>query len=66
MKNFSNLWPRIIIIWHHIVNFCSVTLIVGAIVGFLQQSMPWAQILVYLLIGSLNLTMSYYKGYLKF
>ena len=48
------------------MNFCSVALIVGAIVGFFQESMSLSQILVYLLVGGLNLTMSYYKGYLKF
>jgi len=66
MKNFSHLWSRIAIIWHHMMNFGSVTLIVSAIVGFFQESIPSAQILVYLLVGSLNITMSYYKGYLKF
>lgn len=66
MKNFSHLWSRIAIIWHHMMNFCSASLIVGAIVGFVQQTMPLTQILVYLLIGGLNLIMSYYKGYLRF
>lgn len=66
MEKISDIIPTLAIIWHHIVNFCSVSLIVGAIVVIFQQSMPLAQILVYLFMGGLNLIMSYYKGYLRF
>ena len=66
LDKISRMMPTIIVIWHHIINFCSISLIVGAIVGFFQDSMPLAQILVYLIMGGLNLTMSYYKGYLRF
>ena len=65
-KYLSDLWPRIVITLHHLINFCSAALIIRAIIGFFQQSMPLAQILVYVILGGLNLTMSYYRGYLKF
>ena len=65
-KYLSDLWPRIVITWHHLISFCSAALIIRAIIGFFQQSMPLAQILVYVILGGLNLTMSYYRGYLKF
>ena len=66
MKRISSWIPHVIIIWHHLMNFCSVSLIVIAVAGILRQSMPLAQSLVYILMGGLNLAMSYYKGYLKF
>ena len=65
-KYLSDLWPRIVVAWHHLINFCSATLIIRAIIGVFQQSMSLAQILVYVILGGLNLTMSYYRGYLKF
>lgn len=65
-KYLSDLWPRIVITCHHLINFCSAALIIRAIIGFFQQSMPLAQILVYVILGGLNLTISYYRGYLKF
>ena len=65
IDKISDMMPTIAIIWHHLVNFCSIYLIVSAIVGIFQQSMPLAQIFVYLIMGGLNLVMSYYKGYLR-
>ena len=65
IKQISDMPPMLAIIWHHLVNFCSIYLIVSALVGIFQQSMSLAQILVYLIMGGLNLIMSYYKGYLR-
>ena len=65
IKQISDMLPMLATIWHHLVIFCSIYLIVSAIVGIFQQSMPLAQILVYLIMGGLNLVMSYYKGYLR-
>ena len=66
MKQISDMIPRLATIWHHIVDFCSVYLIVSATVGIFQQSMPLAQILVYLIMGGINLFISYKKGYFRF
>ena len=65
IKQISDMLPMLVTIWHHLVNFCSIYLMVSAIDGIFQQSMPLAQILVYLSMGGLNLVMSYYKGYLR-
>ena len=66
IKRISNMIPTLAIVWHHLVDFCSVYLIVSAIVGIFQQSMPLAQILVYLIMGGINLFISYKKGYFRF
>ena len=66
IKQISDMLPMLATIWHHLVNFCSIYLIVSALVGIFQQSMSLAQIFVYLIMGGLNLVMSYYKGYLRF
>lgn len=66
MKQILNMIPTLSIIWHHLVDFCSIYLIVSAIVGIFQQSMSLAQILVYLIMGGLNLFISYKKGYFRF
>lgn len=66
MKRISNMMPTLSIIWHHLVNFCSLYLVVRAIVGIFQQSMSLAQILVYLIMGGINLFISYKKGYFRF
>ena len=66
MKQISNMMSVFVIIWRHLVNFCSLYLVVRAIVGIFQQSMSLAQILVYLIMGGLNLFISYKKGYFRF
>lgn len=66
MKRISDMIPTLATIWHHLVNFCSLYLVVRAIVGIFQQSMSLAQILVYLIMGGLNLFISYKKGYFRF
>lgn len=66
MKKISDMIPTLATIWHHLVDFCSIYLIVSAIVGIFQQSMSLAQILVYLIMGGINLFISYKKGYFRF
>lgn len=66
IDKISNMIPTLATIWHHLVDFCSIYLIVSAIVGIFQHSMPLAQILVYLIMGGINLFISYKKGYFRF
>lgn len=66
INKISEMIPTLATIWHHLVDFCSIYLIVSAIVGIFQQSMSLAQILVYLIMGGINLFISYKKGYFRF